>query len=178
MEPDPTPTAATTGTATYLRRHLRFGWWSLLCFLTLGIVLESLHGFKVDWYLDVANATRRFMWTLAHAHGVLLSLVHLAFAVTLPHLAADTVRLARLASPCLMGATFFLPGGFFLGGVVIHGGDPGLGILLVPLGALFLFIGVLLTARRAMALRKPASPPGPEAAPFGPRRREGRRRRR
>ena len=119
MEQDLTPTAAEAATATYLRRHLRFGWWSLLCFLTLGIVLESLHGFKVGWYLDVANETRRFMWTLAHAHGVLLSLVNLAFAVSLPHLAADTVRLARLASPCLMGATLFLPGGFLLGGVVI-----------------------------------------------------------
>ena len=178
MEPNPTPTAADTATATYLRRHLRFGWWSLLCFLTLGIVLESLHGFKVGWYLDAAHSTRRFMWTLAHAHGVLLSLVHLAFAVTLPHLTADTLRLARLASPSLMGASFLLPGGFFLGGVVIHGGDPGLGILLVPVGALFLFIGVLLTACRATALRKPASPQETEAASPGPRRREGRRRRR
>ena len=178
MEPDPTPTAADTAAATYLRRHLRFGWWSLLCFLTLGIVLESLHGFKVGWYLDAAHATRRLMWTLAHAHGVLLSLVHLAFAVTLPHLSPDTVRLARLASPCLIGATFFLPGGFFLGGVVIHDGDPGLGILLVPLGALFLFVGVLLTARRATALKKPASPEGTETTSPGPRRREGRRRRR
>ena len=178
MKQDSTPTAAETATTTYLRRHLRFGWWSLLCFLTLGIVLESLHGFKVGWYLDVANETRRFMWTLAHAHGVLLSLVNLAFAVSLPHLAADTVRLARLASPCLMGATFCLPGGFLLGGVVIHGGDPGLGILLVPLGAIFLFIAVLLTARRAAALRKPVSSQGAEAPPAGPRRREGRRRRR
>lgn len=178
MEQDSTPTAAESATATYLRRHLRFGWWSLLCYLTLGIVLESLHGFKVGWYLDVANETRRFMWTLAHAHGVLLSLVNLAFAVTLPHLATDTVRLARLASPCLMGATICLPGGFLLGGVVIHGGDPGLGILLVPVGALFLFIAVLLTARRATALRKPASPQGPDASPGGPRKREGRRRRR
>lgn len=178
MEQDPALTAAETATATYLRRHLRFGWWSLLCFLTLGIVLESLHGFKVGWYLDVANETRRFMWTLAHAHGVLLSLVNLAFAVSLPHLAADTVRLAGLASPCLMGATFFLPGGFLLGGVVIHAGDPGLGILLVPAGALFLFIAVLLTARRATALRKPEPPQGPEAASSVSRRREGRRRRR
>jgi hypothetical protein len=178
LEPDSTPTAPDAATATYLRRHLRFGWWSLLCFLTLGIVLESLHGFKVGWYLDVANETRRFMWTLAHAHGVLLSLVNLAFAVSLPHLAADTVRLARLASPCLMGATFFLPGGFLLGGVVIHSGDPGLGILLVPVGALFLFIAVLLTARRATALRKPKSSQGADAAPTDPRRRESRRRRR
>ena len=37
------------------RHHLRFGWWSLLVFLSLGIALETLHGFKIGWYLDVAN---------------------------------------------------------------------------------------------------------------------------
>ena len=37
---------------TYIRRHMQFGWSSLLCFLTLGIALEALHGFKVDWYLN------------------------------------------------------------------------------------------------------------------------------
>jgi hypothetical protein len=39
-----------------------------------------------------------------------------------------------------------LPGGFFLGGVFLYSGDPGLGVFLVPLGALTLFVGVLLTA--------------------------------
>ena len=42
--------------------HLRVGWWSLLVFLTVGIVLETLHGFKVGFYLDVGNDTRRMMW--------------------------------------------------------------------------------------------------------------------
>lgn len=55
--------------AEYARRHLRFGWWSLLFFLTFGLGLETLHGLKVGWYLDVENETRRLMWTLAHAHG-------------------------------------------------------------------------------------------------------------
>ena len=27
----------------YARRHLRFGWWSLLVFATLGLLLETLH---------------------------------------------------------------------------------------------------------------------------------------
>lgn len=45
-----------------------------------------------------------------------------------------------------MAASVLLPGGFFLGGIFIHGGDPGLGIFLVPLGAGFLFLVVLLTA--------------------------------
>ena len=40
-----------------------------------------------------------------------------------------------------------MPVGFFLGGVWIYGGDPGLGVLLVPIGAAALFVAVALTAR-------------------------------
>ena len=42
-----------------VRRHLRFGWWSLGLFLVLGAVLEGLHGFKADWYVDASSETRR-----------------------------------------------------------------------------------------------------------------------
>ena len=130
----------------YRRRHLRFGWWALGLFITLGAVLETLHGFKVGWYLDVGNETRRLMWTLSHAHGTLLGLVHIAFAVTTGFVPAGSVRRRRFASTCLVLASLLLPGGFFLGGVVIYAGDPGLGILLVPVGALLLLTAVLLTA--------------------------------
>ena len=41
-----------------VRRHLRLGWWCLLLFLTLGLLLDALHGFKLGYYLDVSNATR------------------------------------------------------------------------------------------------------------------------
>jgi hypothetical protein len=134
------------------RRHLRFGWWSLLVFLTLGIGLEAMHGLKLQWYLDVANQTRRLMWTLAHAHGTLLSLVHIAFGLTLRVAGAGGPRTQRAASACLLSASVLLPGGFFLGGLVVYGGDPGLGILLVPVGAALLFAGVLLAARRTDAM--------------------------
>lgn len=130
-----------------IRRHLRFGWWSLLFFLSFGIVLEALHGFKVSWYLDVGDETRRLMFTLAHAHGTLLSLLHIAFAATL-YLVPRMERAGTISS-CLTAATLLLPGGFFLGGAVIHAGDPGLGVLLVPLGALSLLVAVLLAARGA-----------------------------
>ena len=53
------------------RLHLRFGWWSLLVFMTLGLMLEALHAFKMGVYLDVSSETRRLLWTLAHAHGAL-----------------------------------------------------------------------------------------------------------
>ena len=65
------------------RRHLRFGWYALLGFLILGAFLEGLHGFKAGFYLDVTHETRRLMWRLAHAHGTLLALVNIAFALSL-----------------------------------------------------------------------------------------------
>jgi hypothetical protein len=140
---------ATRPAAAYARRHLRFGWWSLLLFLSLGIVLESLHGFKVGWYLDVSNETRRLMWTLAHAHGALLSLIHVVYGLMLRGLDDTAAGRSRVASACLVGATILLPGGFLLGGVVIHAGDPGIGILLVPVGAALLVAAILLAARAA-----------------------------
>ena len=130
-----------------VRRHLTIGWWALLVFLSLGITLEIMHGFKVDWYLNVANDTRRHMLTLAHAHGVLLGLVHIAFAVTLATRPA-LLDGARLPAALLTVAVVLLPGGFLLGGLVVYGGDPGRGVLLVPVGAAALFVTALLVAWR------------------------------
>jgi hypothetical protein len=134
-----------------VRRHLQIGWWSLLLFLSLGLVLEALHGFKLGWYVDVSNHTRRLMWTLAHAHGTLLSLVHVAFAATVSIAGLSSRVRLRTASRCLTLAVVCLPGGFFLGGLFFWGGDPGLGILFVPIGALLLFVAVLSTARELRA---------------------------
>jgi hypothetical protein len=128
------------------KRHLRFGWWALLLFLTLGLGLEALHGFKVGLYLNVSNETRRLMWTLAHAHGTLLALVNLGFAFTVRLIPEWTARERGIASVCLRGATYLLPAGFFLGGTFIYSGDPGLGILLVPAGGLLLLAAAFLTA--------------------------------
>ena len=145
----------------YTRRHLRFGWWSLLWFLILGFVLELLHGFKTGLYLDVSNETRRLMWTLAHAHGALLGLVHILYALCLrlfPDLAVGSRRPISLS---LIGASVLLPGGFFLGGINIYGGDPGLGILTVPVGATLLVIAVFLVARATVSLGGEPGAQGP-----------------
>ena len=99
-----------------LRRHLRFGWWSLAFFLLIGTTLEVMHGLKVGYYLDASNSTRRLLWTLAHAHGALLGLVHLGFAATLGLGVVLSERSSRWASGCLAGASFLLPGGFAIGG--------------------------------------------------------------
>jgi len=129
------------------RRHLLIGWSAILLFLALGALLEALHGFKLGFYLDLANATRRHLWTLAHAHGTLLGILNVVFAASLRIFCPRVEAWQRTASACLFGATLLLPGGFFLGGLVIYAGDPGLGILLVPVGALLLLLSVGLTLR-------------------------------
>ena len=130
----------------YVRRHMRIGWWSLLVFVTLGLMLESMHGFKVQWYVSADNSTRRLMFTLAHAHGTLVSIVHLVFAAAIRVLGPAFHRFRRPSSWCLLLAGMLLPGGFFAGGAVIYEGDPGLGILLVPVGGSLLVLATLLTA--------------------------------
>jgi hypothetical protein len=133
-------------------RQLRFGWRALLAYLLLGIVLETLHGFKVAWYLDVGHEMRRLMFTLAHAHGTLFALINIAAGLT-----ARSVKGFELAAPAswaLLWAALLLPAGFFLGGVVIHEGDPGLGILLVPVGALLLLYGVGRVARDLARMKR------------------------
>jgi hypothetical protein len=129
-------------------RHFRFGWWGIFVFAGLGLVLESLNGLRVDYYMNVANETRRHMFTLAHAHGTLLSLVNLAFALSLASPLGERLGNVKTPSACLLGALILLPAGFFTGGLVIYDGDPGLGIMMVPVGALLLVVAALLIARR------------------------------
>ena len=128
------------------RRHLRFGWWSLLAWLSLGLLLEGFHGFKAGFYLDAPQQTRRLMWTLAHAHGTLLATVNLAFGMTVKLVPGWAPASRRQAGWWLLGASVLLPLGFLVAGVRVHGGDPGIGIFLVAVGGLMLVVAVLLTA--------------------------------
>ena len=125
-------------------RNLRFGWWALLIFLSLGGGLEALHGFKAGYYVDVGNDMRRLMFTLAHAHGTALALVNIAAGLTARQF--KEFDLLPNVSFSLIWAGILFPVGFFLGGVVTYGGDPGLGIWLVPIAALLLFYSVLRIA--------------------------------
>jgi len=130
-------------------RNLRFGWWSLLVFLSLGAILETLQGFKIGWYVDVGDETRRLMFTLAHAHGTLLAVVNIAAGLTARIVERFTLRPS--VSFALIWAAILLPAGFFLGGIVIYDGDPGLGVWLVPIGAALLFYSI---ARIALDLSR------------------------
>jgi hypothetical protein len=133
------------------RFHLKLGWAWIFLFSLVGLVLEGLHGLKAGVYLDVGNEPRRLMWTLAHTHGTLIGLIHIAFSTTLSQGIALTPktmsRLVTLASRCLVASGVLLPAGFFLGGVVIHGGDPGIFVLLVPVGAIALIVASALVVK-------------------------------
>lgn len=147
-------------TPDYAARHRRFGWWSLLVFVTFGLVLETLHGFKLDAYLNLSNETRRLLWTLAHAHGTALAIVNILFGLGLERAAIPRLRQPGMISTSLLAASVLLPGGFFLGGVTYYEGDPGLGILLVPPGAVLLIAALFLIARSTAAPREDSSPRG------------------
>lgn len=129
-----------------VRLHLRLGWLWLAVFVAAGLVLEALHGMKVGAYLDLSQAPRRHMWTLAHAHGSLIGLVHLGLAATLHARPELDARAVRLGSRCLIAAGVLLPLGFALGGVWTFAGDPGLGVLLVPPGGVLLLLAAVVMA--------------------------------
>jgi hypothetical protein len=112
-------------------RARRFGFASLFCWASVGLALETLHGFKLALYLD--QAMRRELLRLAHAHGVGLSLVVLAYA------AVGVVDERSLAhGKRLRAASVLVPVGFALSSVGTSESDPGVMIVLVPLGALLL----------------------------------------
>ena len=106
---------------------------------------------KTSGYMD--NPLRQNFFRAGHAHAgviVILSLLCqvLADAATLP---AWLLWIARIAVPL---AAILIPAGFFLGGVSHSEGDPSPGVLLVPVGALLLFVAIwliILSARGVVA---------------------------
>jgi len=142
-----TPDRARTDRRLQLR-HLRVGWALVLAFAGFGTALELLHAFKTGWYLSVATETRRLLWTLAHAHGVGLGLVNLALAAVCPSLPRP---LSPVASASLIAGTLLVPGGFLLGGLFVHAGDPGLGAILIPPGAALVLLSLVLIVRASFA---------------------------
>jgi len=152
--PDPAPRSrAPSPPSALVAGHLAFGWWTLFLFLVLGIALEALHSLKIGFYLDHSNETRRLLWRLSHAHGTLLALVHIGFALSLPSLSEARGRSLLLASRCLYAGAIALPLGFFLGGVFVYGGDPGPAIVLAPVGSLLSAVAVLLIALATAVIR-------------------------
>ncbi len=114
----------------------------LLAWLAGGLALEALHAMKLASYLE--DPVRRLTWTLAHAHGTLLSLAAIVLgAVVLPRSGASA-RARRLSDRLFAAGAVLLPLGFLLGGIRHPEGDPGFGIVLVPAGALACAAGLAI----------------------------------
>jgi hypothetical protein len=130
---------------TLLPLNLRAGFWALLLFATLGLLLEIFHGLKLGFYLDVSNETRRLLWRLGHAHGALLGLVNICYALA----ARGFPRLEdALAERALLSALLLMPLGFLLGGAFAQGGDPGASVGLAVAGGVALLVGLARIARK------------------------------
>lgn len=117
------------------KRHLRLGWSLFFVAMTFGLTLESLLGFKVE-FLMLAPIRREF-WSLAHFHGALFGLVNLVYVLWAENDYLSP-KLTTHASLSLAAGSVLLPLGFFLGGLIHYEGDPGLGFVLIPIGAVCL----------------------------------------
>lgn len=130
------PTASPTPTA---RTHERFGWSVLFLAMLFGLLLEAALGFKVEGLL--LDELRRDFWSLAHFHAALLALLNLVYARWAESEGLEPAQRRRASRALLVGSTL-VPLGFFLGGLLHPEGDPGVGIVLVPLGALGLLYAI------------------------------------
>ena len=111
------------------------GWISLAIWIVFGLLIEGLIGFRSPALLD--DSVRREMFRLAHAHGTLLNLVLIAVAICDR---LDLIHLGRMISLGLRTAVVLLPVGFLLAGQWHFKDDPGVAILLVPIGAVLLLV--------------------------------------
>lgn len=126
--------------------QLRAGLWALAVSTLLGLVLEVLHAFKLGLYLDVGNETRRLLWRLAHAHGTLLGMLNIGYALVVR--AFPKIE-DELAGRLLLWALWLMPLGFLAGGAFARGADPGASVSVAAAGGIALLIALLRLALRA-----------------------------
>lgn len=134
------------------RSAMTYGWTAVALFLILGVVLEALHLFKAPLYLEAH--LRRELWTLAHAHGTLLGLLSIAFALTARR-AVVRASLRLRASRLLRAGAILVPLGFFLGGVGNSEGDPSPAIFLTVVGAILVLLAVATVAGSLLRRNRP-----------------------
>ncbi len=124
------------------------GWTGLCAWAAIGLGLEAAHGLKLSAYLD--DELTRLLLTLAHAHGVGLSMLMVLFAGHgAPLLALGDRVTVRLLAVGWAG----LPLGFALAAVAHPESDPGLAVWLVPPAGLALVVALARTALAAVRAR-------------------------
>jgi hypothetical protein len=115
------------------RSLLTQAWPSLAFWIAFGLLVEGFIGWRTPSIMD--DSLRREMFRLAHAHGTLLNLLLIAAAICAR---LDLLRVGALALFALRFSVIILPLGFLLGGIWHFQSEPGLGVWLVPAGAVLL----------------------------------------
>ena len=116
------------------------GWLSIVLWMSVGLLLEGLLGYKIPAYLN--DLDRRELFRLAHTHGTFLGLVLIAAALS----ERRGARLPRIASMSLSIGAALMPLGFFLAGLWHPEGDPGPAVWIVPPSALLIIFGAVSLA--------------------------------
>lgn len=117
---------------------LRQGFITLACWMTFGLFLEGLLGYKIPIYLN--DNMRRELFRLAHTHGALLSVILIIVAICLR---LDFFQSNNYLQYSLRIGSIVMPLGFLLGGVWHYESDPGIAVWLVPVGAVMVIFGIV-----------------------------------
>ena len=127
--------------STLAARMMTQGWVSIALWMSVGLLLEGLIGYKIPAYLN--DLQRRELFRLAHTHGTLLGLILVAASLCIRRYIASPMRPAQTA---LSLGSVVMPLGFLLAGIWHPEGDPGIAIWLVPPGALMVIFGAIALA--------------------------------
>ena len=124
-----------------IRGLLLQGWASLAVWMSFGLLLEGLLGYKIPDYLQ--DLQRRELFRLAHTHGTVLSIVLILAAISCR---TFEIAIHRAVNLGLRIGTILMPLGFLLAGIRHTESDPGLAIWLVPPAALLNIFGIISMA--------------------------------
>lgn len=128
-----------------VRQHLCWGWWLLALFVAVGVVLDAMHGLKVDAFLNVSRSGERACLSLAHGLGTSLALLHLLYAATRHWLGTggrEKGGRGQLGSACLKSASLLIPAAFALAAaagswtIAVSLAMPGAALLIMALAPL------------------------------------------
>src|SRR6185295_4702903 len=88
------PAANPAARASHADRLLRQGWASIALWMSVGLLLEGLLGYKIPAYLN--DPARRELFRLGHTHGTLLGILLVVAALVLER-GAQVPKAAHLA---------------------------------------------------------------------------------
>jgi hypothetical protein len=130
-----------TANVNQCERMMVQGWVSIAVWMSVGLLLEGLLGYKIPAYLS--DPQRRELFRLAHTHGTFLGLVLVVAALCVQRYGGNLPRIAQVA---LRVGSILMPVGFLLAGIWHPEGDPGPAIWIVPPAALMIIFGTIATA--------------------------------